>query len=303
MWKEEVEMPDNQGTALEAAPTEVSLVPDPSEGEATSKGQPSPKASAEATKPQEGGESEKSTDPDEPWEAEGKSVEDFARAKDKSYRELQSSYNKRDKEITSAREAQDQLGQLKNLVGLGDVPRTDEPVLKAPETPGKTDGISDYIGEQAAGVLSSVEQRIQDLETSIQTDKSNAEQTRVDGVMTRAQERIAVLVSEFGVEEYNRVMRDPRYEKFVANEILVGGKDPYYVFRGLRGMLTDERAALERGSSTPTDTAAGGALPPGSEAGGRKESAPLTEDEKIAKEMNVALEGENPEFWSAGKDK
>ena len=296
-------MPDNQGTALEDAPAEVSLATEPGAGESTSKGQPSPKASAETAKPQEGGESEKSTDPDKPWEAEGKSAEDFARAKDKSYRELQSSYNKRDKEITSAREAQDQLGQLKSLVGLKDTPADNKAVLKVPETPGKMDGISDYIGEQAAGVLSGVEQRLQDLETSIQADKSSAEQTRVDQMTTRAQERIAVLVNEFGVEEYNRVMRDPRYEKFVANEILVDGKDPYYVFRGLRGMLTDERANLERGSSTPTDTAAGGALPPGSEAGGQKEPVPLTHDEKVAKDMNEALLGENPEFWAAGKDK
>ena len=40
MWKEEVEMPDNQGTALEDAPAEVGLATAPGAGESTRTGQP-----------------------------------------------------------------------------------------------------------------------------------------------------------------------------------------------------------------------------------------------------------------------
>lgn len=311
-------MPDNRDGALPGDGGEgaaaAAAVADPPVA-----GQSEPAASAAATdvppvkqeKPAAAAPEKKAV-----WEEAGfKSAEEMA----KSYKELRGKYNERDKEINALRDGRKELDSLKGLVfpeGDGGKKQTATPAKTAKRPPAASgseagaqdpvENIRTFMGPETADFVKGLQDDVARLRGDFDSGRRASEAAQSADAELRAEESISQLIEDVGVEEYARVMRNPRYEQFAARQVIVDGLPADYVYAGLAATLNAERAKTDRSSSGQADTNAGGgggALPPGGKTGGTQGAAPKSELEEAFAGMQEAAKDSSEDFFAKGRDK
>lgn len=238
----------------------------------------------------------------------------------KAYSEQRTEKNRRDKELSAGRKAQEELGKYKGLLGLNETPPASEtagqsaPVTKPvsptpvpPDTgiaPAEMASLRESLGDDVANNLSNmmdrrVEERVGKVEGQLQAEKKAERDRWLKGRLNTVQDGITELISTVGEAEYDRVMTNPDNEAAIAEMTIVQGLSPKAVFRAYR-----EQLAIDRGGATesePTGTSDGGALPPGGKPGGAQPQTKTTEETE-AQEMAKALDEMNVDFFEKGKE-